>query len=63
MTLRTKAFCYGLMACDYLIKPPDGAVQTGDFSVRWYCGAQEKILRVQNATDGTPIRLDCVGAS
>ena len=59
VTLRAKAFCDGLMACDYLIKPPDGSAQTGDFSARWYCGSKEKTLRQQDAKSETRVQLVC----
>ena len=58
-TLRTKAFCDGLTACNYTVKPPDGAAETGDFSARWYCGSKEKTLRMPDASNGTRVQLVC----
>lgn len=59
VTLRTKAFCDGLIACDYAIKLPDGGPSSGDFSVRWYCGATQKTLHLKDASDGSLAHLSC----
>lgn len=59
VTLRTKAYCDGLLACDYAIKPQDPKVQAGEFTVRWYCGSKEKTLTLANATAGTRAHLAC----
>jgi len=59
VTLRAKAFCDGLSACDYTIKPPDAAIKTGNFSVRWYCGSKQKTLSMPDAQSGTRVHMDC----
>lgn len=59
VTLRTMAFCNGLMACDYAIRSPDGGPETGDFSVRWYCGPEQKTLNVSAAKTGDQGHLAC----
>jgi hypothetical protein len=59
VTLRTMGFCNGLLACDYAIRPPDGGPETGDFSVRWYCGSEQKTLNVPGAKDGDQAHLAC----
>jgi hypothetical protein len=59
VTLRTMAFCNGLMSCDYAITPPDSGPDRGDFSVRWYCEAEQKTLRVTEAKTGDNAHLAC----
>jgi hypothetical protein len=59
VTLRTKAYCDGLTSCDYVIKPPDDSIAIGDYSVRWYCGSQEKTAQFPAAKEGTQIHLAC----
>jgi len=59
VTLRAKAFCDGLRACEYTIKAPDAVVKTGNFSVRWYCGSKQKILSVPDAQSGTRAHIEC----
>ncbi len=59
VTLRTMAFCDGLLSCDYAIRPPDGGPQSGDFAVRWYCGAEQKTLHLAAAKGGEIAQLGC----
>jgi hypothetical protein len=59
VTLRTMAFCNGLMACDYAIRTPDGGPEVGDFSARWYCGSEQKMLQLPAARSGTLAHLQC----
>jgi hypothetical protein len=59
VTLRTMAFCNGLLSCDYAIRAPDGSPQTGNFAARWYCGAEQKTLELAAAKAGEIAHLAC----
>ena len=58
-TLRTKAFCDGLLACNYVIRSSNADDKAFDFASRWYCGSTEKRLSVADAKNGSIAYLAC----